>query len=169
MWLTRMPFSNTNLDADETKAALARAFDAAWDRFIELEGPEAATDDNRKRLAGRIVELAKSGEYTEELLSDAGLIYIRVLAEAARLGQRNRVVSRLDKPEHFEVGAQAYGPDTIESMSAALARCIDELPLRTPSEAISVLSNSILDEASRGEHDPERLSHHALNTLKSRR
>jgi hypothetical protein len=37
----------------ETMAALARAFDIAWDRFVGLEGAEAATDDNRRRLATR--------------------------------------------------------------------------------------------------------------------
>lgn len=51
--------SQTMSRDDETKATLARAFDIAWDRFIEREGKAAATDDNRKRLAAQIVELAK--------------------------------------------------------------------------------------------------------------
>ena len=47
---------------DEQKLILARAFDVAWQRFIEREGADADTDDNRKRLARRIVALAKSGD-----------------------------------------------------------------------------------------------------------
>ena len=74
---------------DDIKLMLARAFDSAWERFIEREGADADTDDNRKRLARRIVAEAKAGDIDEEQLSESGLIYLCVLAEAARLGNGN--------------------------------------------------------------------------------
>jgi hypothetical protein len=164
-----VPFSDPNLQDDETKAALARAFDTAWDRFIELEGNDAATDDNRKRLAARIVSLAKSGETDEDLLGEAGLIYLRVLAEAARLGDRIRgeaTAAPVDPTD--DRGAQAYTPETVAAMSTALELCLDELPLRIPSDALKSLSASILDSAAHGERDPERLRLRALEMLKAR-
>jgi hypothetical protein len=167
--LIQVPFSDSNLQDDETKAALARAFDAAWDRFIELEGDDAATDDNRKRLATRIVGLAKSGETNEDLLGEAALIYLRVLAEAARLGVRMRGEATLAPADPVgDRGAQAYAPETVAAMSRALELCLDELPLRIPSDALQSLSATILDSAAHGERDPERLRLHALETLKAR-
>jgi hypothetical protein len=152
---------------DEAKAAMARAFDAAWDRFIVIEGTAAATDDNCRRLAAHIVALAKAGESDELVLGEAGLIFLRVLAEAARLGERKRGEA---EPAHHpdDCGPQAYSPDTIAAMSTALHLCLDELPLRIPSDALTSLSTSILDRASRGERDPERLRRHALDMLKTR-
>jgi hypothetical protein len=49
--------TSTEIDPhnDESKAALARAFDAAWQPFIALEGEAADTPENRRRLAARIV------------------------------------------------------------------------------------------------------------------
>jgi hypothetical protein len=167
--LIQVPFSDSNLHDDETKAALARAFDAAWDRFIELEGDNAATDDNRKRLATRIVGLAKSGETDEDRLGEAGLIYLRVLAEAARLGDRMRGEATLAPVDPVgDRGAQAYQPETVAAMSRALELCLDQLPLRIPSDALESLSASILDSAAHGERDPERLRLHALEMLKAR-
>jgi hypothetical protein len=165
----RVPFRDANLQDEETKAALARAFDAAWERFIELEGDDAATDNNRKRLATRIVGLAKSGETDEDLLGEAGLIYLRVLAEAARLGDRMRGETTLAPADPAgSHGAQAYAPETVAAMSKALELCLDELPLRIPSDALQSLSASILDDAAHGERDPERLRLHALEMLKTR-
>jgi hypothetical protein len=164
-----VPFSDANRLDDETKAALARAFDAAWDRFIELEGTAAATDDNRRRLAARIVGLAKSGETDEDRLGEAALIYLRVLAEAGRLGVRIRAEAANEPAPHPEDrGAQAYSPETVAAMSTALDLCLDELPLRIPSDALASLSTSILDGASRGERDPERLRLRALAMLRAR-
>ncbi len=74
-------------DSDDTKAALARAFDAVWERFLAIEGDEADTAENRARLAARIVALARSGDIDEHELVEAALIHLRVLAEAARLGR----------------------------------------------------------------------------------
>jgi hypothetical protein len=53
-------------------------------------------------------------------------------------------------------------------MSTALERCLEELPLRLPSEVVAFLTRAILDEATRGERDPARLSEVALQALKSR-
>jgi len=146
---------------------LARAFDSAWERFLALEGTKAGTEQNQKRLAGRIVAAAKSGESDEAALAEAGLIYLSVLAEATRIShQPTEPEQQSFGPE--AQGAQAFGPDTIAAMSAALERCMQDLPLQTPSSALSFLSNSILEEASRGEHDPERLSAHALEALRHR-
>jgi hypothetical protein len=167
--LPRVTSSEIQVHDDETKAALARAFDIAWERFVELEGAAAATDDNRKRLATRIVGLAKSGESDQHLLGEAGLIYLRVLAEATRLGRRNREEAVVEPAHHpDDHGAKAYTPETVAAMSAALDLCLDELPLRIPSDALTALSSSILDGASRGERDPERLRHHALEMLRTR-
>ena len=163
-----MTFADIQHD-DETKAALARAFDAAWDQFIELEGIEAATDDNRKGLAAKIVALARSGEFDEHRLGKSGLIYLRVLAEAARLGAQNRGGPGPGNTGHPKAhGANAYSPETVAAMSTALHLCLDSLPLRIPSDALKSLSTSILDDASRGERDPERLHLHALDALKAR-
>lgn len=155
---------------DGSKAALARAFDSAWERFTRLEGSNAASDDNRKRLAGRIVEMAKSGQFDEDMLGEAGLIHLCVLAEAARLGQQKRFDSdALETAAAIEApAAKAFAPETVAAMSAALNLCLDELPLRIPSDALKLLSTSILDEAARGERDPERLHDHALEALKKR-
>jgi hypothetical protein len=154
---------------DDSKAVLARAFDAAWERFTRLEGSNAASDANRKRLAGRIVEMAKAGQFDEDILSEAGLIHLCVLAEAARLGTRQRIEPAGHMPDAPDVqGAKAFAPETVAAMSIALNLCLDELPLRIPSETLRLLSTSILDEAARGERDPGRLHDHALEALKAR-
>ena len=167
-----MAFSEINPHSDESKAALARAFDAAWQPFIEREGEAADTVDNRRRLAARIVALAKSGQSDEDALGEAGLIYLRVMSEAARLGQRHREDAPQSSPglvpQWDDEGGHAFGPETIAAMSAALNRCLDELPLHMPADALKLLSSSILDEASRGERDAERLHRHALEMLKAR-
>ena len=164
-----MAFTDITAQSDETNAALARAFDVAWDRFLQIEGAEADTDQNRRRLAARIVALARSGEAEEHELGEAGLIHLRVLAEASRLGGLNRheaAFAASDLPDGQ--GAQAFTPETIAAMSIALDLCLDELPFRIPSDALKLLSTSILDAASRGERDPDRLRLHALDALKAR-
>jgi hypothetical protein len=163
-------FSEINPTSDESKAALARAFDNAWQPFIAAEGEAADTTENRRRLASRIVTLAKSGQTDEVALGEAGLIYLRVLNAAARLSQQQpskEPTSDLAAPWHDE-GGHAFTPETVAAMSTALERCLDELPLRIPSDALKLLSTSILDAASRGERDPEKLHLHALEALKTR-
>ncbi|MBC7578332.1 MAG: hypothetical protein H7312_13385 [Tardiphaga sp.] len=164
-----MSFSELNPSSDESRAALARAFDAAWQPFIAREGEAADTDENRRRLALRIVSLAKSGKTDEDALGEEALIYLRVLSEAARLGQRQRQPAPAGSMARaHDEGGHSFGPETVTAMSVALDRCLDELPLQIPSEALKTLSTSILDAASRGERDPERLRLHALETLKAR-
>jgi hypothetical protein len=170
-----MGSTDSKLDEDAEKLRLARAFDAAWERFTVREGTHAATDDKRKRLAARLVAMAKAGESDEDMLSEAGLIHLCVLAEASRLGQRQRkeaaaqpAASITDMSDAHDVAGKVFAPDAVEAMSAALNLCLDQLPLRIPSDALKLLSTSILEEASRGERDPERLQEHALETLKTR-
>jgi hypothetical protein len=152
---------------EEMKAALARAFDVAWERFLQLEGTKAGTETNRKRLASRIVALARAGEADENALAEAGLINLCVLAETARLGaQPPEPTGEAFGPE--AQGSTAYGPETVAAMSAALQLCLEALPLQAPSNALRFLSTHVLDEASRGEHDPDRLSRHALEALSRR-
>ncbi|MDB5655270.1 MAG: hypothetical protein JWQ94_2883 [Tardiphaga sp.] len=164
-----MTFSELNPSSDESKAALARAFDAAWQPFIAAEGDAADTVENRRRLALRIVTLAKSGQTDEAALGEAGLIYLRVLNATARLSQHSSKEPSHDfVPTWHDEGGHAFTPETVAAMSAALERCLDELPLRIPSDALKLLSTSILDAASRGERDPERLYLQALEALKTR-
>jgi hypothetical protein len=152
---------------EDMKAALARAFDVAWERFLQLEGTKAGTDSNRKRLASRIVALARAGETDETSLAEAGLINLCVLAETARLSaQPQQPAGESFGPE--SQGSTAYGPETVAAMSAALQLCLEALPLHAPSNALRFLSTHVLDEASRGEHDPDRLSQHALEALSRR-
>ncbi|WP_371420372.1 hypothetical protein [Tardiphaga sp.] len=164
-----MPFTGIDPPNDELKVTLARAFDAAWQPFVAHEGAAADTPENRRRLAARIVAVARSGQIDEKTLGEAGLIYLRVIAEAARLSVRIREVSSPGlAPLANDQRTQSFGPEIVAAMSTALDRCLDELPLRISSDAVQLLSSSILDEASRGERDPEKLHLHALATLKSR-
>ena len=156
-------------ESDDGKAALARAFDMVWERFLAIEGDEADTVENRRRLAARIVAWARSGEIEEHELAEAGLIHLRVLAEAARLGARDNPETAFAAATHPDgQGGHAFSPETIAAMSTALDLCLDELPFRIPSDALKLLSTSILDNASRGERDSDRLRLHALDALKAR-
>lgn len=167
--LAHMPFTEIDPQNEELKVTLAHAFDAAWQPFVTHEGESADTPENRRRLAARIVAVARSGQIDEKALSEAGLIYLRVLAEAARLSARIRDVASPDlAPQADDQRNQSFGPETVAAMSTALDRCLDELPLRISSDAVQLLSSSILDEASRGERDPEKLQLRALALLKSR-
>lgn len=168
--LADVTFSELNPTSDESKAALARAFDNAWQPFIAVEGETADTVENRRRLASRIVTMAKSGQTDEDALGEAGLIYLRVLTAAARLSQQpgKEPPPELAQAPWQDEGGHAFTPETVAAMSAALERCLDVLPLRIPSDALKLLSTSILDAASRGERDPEKLHLHALEALKTR-
>lgn len=155
-------------DSDDTKAALARVFDSVWERFLAIEGDEADTAENRGRLAARIVALARIGGIEESELVEAALIHIRVLAEAARLGRRDNPEMAFAAIPQEAQGGHAFTPETIAAMSTALDLCLDELPFRIPSDALKLLSSSILEAASRGERDSGRLRLHALDALKAR-
>lgn len=154
---------------DERTAALARAFDSAWERFVEIEGSRAETDDNRKRLAARIVALSRAGETDEDTLAQSALIHLCVLEEAARLGSKLKTAAPSPAPPTGPAQSpQAFSPQVVVAMSQALELCVETLPLQTPSSALQFLSDRILEDASRGEHDPERLSQLALEALRSR-
>jgi hypothetical protein len=160
----------------ETKLILARAFDDAWARFLEREGSAADTEDNRRRLAQRIVALAKDaeqhaiGDLEESQLADTALIYLSVLAEAARLRAQPQHEEPDAAPESANDAqrAQAFGPDALSAMTKALELCLDELPLRLPSDVVSFLSNAIMARAATGDHDAASLARHALEALKAR-
>lgn len=157
---------------DDTKLMMARAFDWAWERFLANEGADADTDDNRQRLALHIVEAAKRGDQNETQLAEGGLIHLSVLAAARRLSD----APPAPPPAATEAGAtgasaaatRAFGPDSVPAMSEALDLCLAELPLRIPSDIVPFLTKAILEEASRGEEDPARLSQAALAALRSR-
>ena len=167
--LSRVTSTDIPTDSDDTKVALARAFDVVWERFLAIEGDEADTAENRRRLAARIVGLARSGEIEEHEWVEAALIHIRVLAAAARLGGRDNPETAFAAEVHPEAqGGHAFAPETIAAMSTALNLCLDELPFRIPSDALKRLTGSILDAASRGERDSGRLRLHALDALKAR-
>lgn len=158
---------------DAATAALARAFDSAWERFIAIEGSRADTEDNRKRLAGQIVALSRGGEADEETLAQSALIHLCVLEEAARLGSKLKTTPAAAAPvpaipSESQPASHAFAPPVVAAMSEALERCVDTLPLQTPSSVLQFLSDRILEDASRGEHDPERLSELALKALRTR-
>jgi hypothetical protein len=159
---------------DDTKLMMARAFDWAWERFIANEGAAAETDDNRKRLALHIVEAAKRGGQNETQLAEGGLIHLSVLAAARRLSAappappRDANEAGDDATGASSAAIRAFGPDSVPAMSEALELCLAELPLRIPSDVVPFLTKAILEEASRGEEDPGRLSQAALAALSSR-
>ncbi|KPF94218.1 hypothetical protein IP86_22545 [Rhodopseudomonas sp. AAP120] len=156
---------------DATTAALARAFDSAWERFIEIEGSRVDNEDNRKRLAARIVALARAGETDEDTLAQSALIHLCVLEEATRLGSKLKTAAAAPLPSPPAEPAttpQAFSPQVVAAMSEALERCVETLPLQTPSRVLQFLSDRILEDASRGEHDPQRLSELALEALRTR-
>ena len=164
----------------DVQLALARAFDAAWAPFIASEGAAADTADNRKRLAGKIVELARDGVIDEDELATAGDIHLRVLAQTDRMSAQLRAEPAPEPEQHddddestfipkWETAAgQAFAPDTVAVMSNALNRCLDELPLRLPSGALQLISANILEQAARGERDPEKMQEAALEALRTR-
>ncbi|MFC0240214.1 hypothetical protein [Rhodopseudomonas telluris] len=166
---TKQTSSTTEVDA--TTAALARAFDSAWERFIAIEGSRVETDDNRKRLAARIVALSRGGETDEDTLAQSALIHLCVLEEAARLGSKLKTTTATTTPAPAasgETASHAFSPAVVAAMSDALERCMEALPLQTPSSVLQFLSDHILEDASRGEHDPQRLSEAALEALRTR-
>jgi hypothetical protein len=151
----------------ELEFALARAFDIAWDRFIELHGREADTADNRGRLAARIVVLCKLGEHDEERIAEHALLYLRAFEGAMTLSAARKTHAR---PIEIAVerAANAFTPETIAAMSKALDLCLEELPLKLPDGVVNDLSAAILKSASAGETDPARLQAEAMQALRTR-
>lgn len=150
--------------ASDFELGLARAFDLAWDRFVELEGSSVDTPDNRGRLAARIVVLAKTGETDEKEIAATALIYLRAFAAAVRLAPDHQQPSTM-----VPVAGVALDPEAIDAVTTALDACVAGLPLGISSTARAILSESILEHAAKGERDPDRLQALALDALKLRR
>ena len=65
----------------------------------------------------------------------------------------------------FAAVSEAYSPELIEIMSAALTVCIESLPEPVSATQVHHLAESILDSAARGERDIATLARIALVEL----
>ncbi|EGP06255.1 hypothetical protein CSIRO_4267 [Bradyrhizobiaceae bacterium SG-6C] len=63
----------------------------------------------------------------------------------------------------------SFSPDTIELMTRAFEDAVDTLPFPVGSTRVQALAKNIVELASQGERDPERLRLLALLALKSAR
>jgi hypothetical protein len=63
----------------------------------------------------------------------------------------------------------SFSPDTIELMTRAFEGAVDTLPFPVGSARVQALAKNIVELASQGERDPERLRLLALLALKSAR
>lgn len=63
----------------------------------------------------------------------------------------------------------SFSPDTIALMTQAFEEAVDELPFPIGSARVQALARNIVELASQGERDPERLRLLALLALKSAR
>ncbi|EKS36017.1 hypothetical protein [Afipia clevelandensis] len=61
----------------------------------------------------------------------------------------------------------SFSPDTIELMTRAFEDAVDTLPFPVGSARVQALAKNIVELASQGERDPERLRLLALLALKS--
>ena len=66
----------------------------------------------------------------------------------------------------FAAVSEAYSPEVIEIMSAALTACIESLPEPVSATQVHHLAESILDSAARGERDVAALVRIALVELR---
>jgi hypothetical protein len=151
--------------ATDFELMLARAFDLAFEKFLQVEGESENTPENRGSLAARIVVLGKLGEPDEEEISAAAVIYLRALAAAKRL-DRPRVSAAT---VNFGSAGTTLNQEAIDAASGALEACLEELPEGIHASARSVLSHSIMENAGKGERNGDRLRELALDALKSRR
>ena len=80
IWFTR---TAPSLDGaqfdDETIRLLARAFDSAWDRYLENAATDEDATSRHAELANYIVALAKAGERDEDHLSMKGYMRLRAM------------------------------------------------------------------------------------------
>jgi hypothetical protein len=68
-----------NMLDQETRRALARAYDRAWDLYYRSGELTLTRDVARAELARRLVQLSKEGVRDEASLSRSGLAYLRQL------------------------------------------------------------------------------------------
>ena len=61
----------------------------------------------------------------------------------------------------------SFGPDTIALMTKAFEEAVEELPFPVGSARVQALARNIVELASQGERDPERMRLLALLALKS--
>jgi hypothetical protein len=154
----------TQVPAPDLKLTLARAFDAAWTRFIAIEGEAADTAENRGALAARIVVLARVGEENEARIVAAALTFLRALVAARRLGR----TEGQDVPASAPAIGPVLDPDAIAAAVTAYDSCLEELPEGIPAAARSTLLRAILAKAGDGERDSDRLRLIALEALRLR-
>jgi hypothetical protein len=63
----------------------------------------------------------------------------------------------------------SFSPDTIASMTRAFEEAVETLPFPVRSARVQALAKNIVELASQGERDPERMKLLALLALKSAR
>lgn len=143
---------------------LAQIFDQAWSEFVRIEGEIIATEENRKSLAARIVALARNGEKDVDAIAHSALIYLRALRAARELSNSNANI--LSFP--FKPTGASFGPEKVRAMAAAFELCLNELPLRIPSDARATITSAIFDAASEGEADAVKLMDAGLRALRAR-
>lgn len=61
----------------------------------------------------------------------------------------------------------SFSPDTIAAMTQAFQEAVDALPFPVGSARVQTLAKNIVELASQGERDPERMKLLALLALKS--
>ena len=62
----------------------------------------------------------------------------------------------------------SFSPETIAAMSQALQDAVDTLPEQVSSGRVQALAKNIIDLASQGERDPERMKLLALLALQAK-
>jgi hypothetical protein len=62
----------------------------------------------------------------------------------------------------------SFSPDVIAAMSQALQEAVDTLPEQVSSGRVQALAKNIIDLASQGERDPERMKLLALLALQAK-
>lgn len=75
----------------------------------------------------------------------------------------------LQVPDMTVFQGSSFSPDTIELMTRAFEDAVDTLPFPVGSARVQALAKNIVELASQGERDPERLRLLALLALKSAR
>jgi len=149
--------------------ALASLFDDVASRFETLQG-RVLDAEGRRRVAARIVAVTRHAPIADldaSEIRDSVLIYIRAFESAAAMaGTFNGTVTT---PPGRSSGGAAYDPDTVATMSAALDRCLEDLPDRLPSSVVTALSATILQAAADGEREVAKLQARAMEQLRQRR
>lgn len=77
IWFHRSRSTTSTLLDDQTVLLLARAFDQAWDRYLDEATKEPDEESKRAELAKHIVAMAKSGKRDEDRLSMKGYMRLR--------------------------------------------------------------------------------------------